>query len=579
MKLVWFFLGCMPSLLFAQPTAPELALNGTGRFEFATVPELTFIRGIAETQSVGMWQIDPANPWPAGQPTAGPWRSGRPTRLVDTATNQPVTMLSYAALTGEVSYAGTWSGDVTARIETLDGAVRSAPFRIRVLTPSVVFGNNAAAVNTAKGWNARVCESPAVSFLTCRTSGKFMGGSSDVAPLVIFITPGAYSGDFYIGTKRYVYVIGDPNNWPQLAGDKLANTGGEIYAVRNFKLYAARLAQLGRSSYPNNAYYSNLTQWGETKDLDGFVNPHGYTPALWSITMWNVVSRGMGSLGNTKHAMYLEGRPLSSLSINSSQFLGSNGCSSVKTTMENVAIRHSIFSVSQTIGAIDNNFLTHTPIDIPSYSSIRIYGNQFYLWRGPTVGVPTGRSGILAGAIFLRLRKPSFGSDKPSYPNRSWNPPVTSQTTGSSPCSPWGKGPEVFVDDKFWQAVKSKPITDQANACAFQHFIALNKFTMLADSMPVKVLRDDGSHPAKPLTQFGKGVPLRVSVGWVERSVDYLYGNSYDNFASTDPAVIYSLKDSEAMAPAEPGAKWPRDEPEEFPKAVDLEELPAWFKL
>ena len=30
----------------------------------------------------------------------------------------------------------------------------------------------------------------------------------------------------------------------------------------------------------------------------------------------------------------------------------------------------------------------------------------------------------------------------------------------------------------------------------------------------------------------------------------------------------------------EPGAKWPRTKPEEFPKAIDVNgELPAWFPL
>ena len=224
--------------LSAQPQAPELALDGEGRFEFAQVPELTFIRGIAETQSTGLFQIDPANPWPAGEPKAGVWRSRRPTQLVDTATGQPVNsnILTYQALTGDVVYAGTWSGDVAARLQTTDGAVKSAPFRIRVLTPTTVYGVAAGQVNAAKGWDARVCEAPGVSFGTCRSSGKFYGGGSDVAPLVIFVTHGTYASDFFLGKKRFVYLVGDPNEWPTFTGDTVSVNLPEIVRHPEFRV-------------------------------------------------------------------------------------------------------------------------------------------------------------------------------------------------------------------------------------------------------------------------------------------------------------------------------------------------------
>ena len=267
------------------------------------LPELTFIRGIAETQPTGMFQVDYSNPWPAGVPKAGTWRSRRPTQLIDTATNQPVNsnIVTYGALTGDVHYAGTWSGDITARIQTTDGAVRSTPFRIRVLTPTTVYGVAAAQVNTAKNWGAKVCEAPGVSFGTCRSTGKFYGGGSDVAPLVIFVTAGTYSSDFFLGKKRYVYLVGDPNEWPRFVGDTISVNLPERYVIRNFELHATRIAHgSGKPSWPMSSYFSNVRQCCETRDLNGIVNNIGSTPAPWLVQIWNFVSSGMGSKGKYK---------------------------------------------------------------------------------------------------------------------------------------------------------------------------------------------------------------------------------------------------------------------------------------
>ena len=149
-----------------------------------------------------------------------------------------------------------------------------------------------------------------------------------------------------------------------------------------------------------SSFFSNVRQCCETRDLNGIVNNIGATPAPWRLDIWNFVSSGMGSQGNTKHALYLEGRPLSTLNITSSQFNGSPGCSSVKTTIENVNIRHSVFSVSQTPGALDQNRLTHTPVDVPSFSKLTVYGNTFWLYRSSTVGAPAGHVGCAARRDF-----------------------------------------------------------------------------------------------------------------------------------------------------------------------------------
>ena len=45
-----------------------------GRFDWAQVPELALVRGLPQTVQLGIYQLDPANPWPAGDLTRlGGW--------------------------------------------------------------------------------------------------------------------------------------------------------------------------------------------------------------------------------------------------------------------------------------------------------------------------------------------------------------------------------------------------------------------------------------------------------------------------------------------------------------------------
>jgi hypothetical protein len=264
--------------------------------------------------------------------------------------------------------------------------------------------------------------------------------------------------------------------------------------------------------------------------------------------------------------------------LNNVRILGTRGSSAIKTTMQNVAVRHSLLSVSETPGDVTKGLLMHTPVDVPAVSNLVVYGNRFLLYRAPTTKNKTGRRGVLAGAIYLRLRKPGLkGSDIPAYPDLSWDPPRTSQTTMSSPGEGWSAGPETYVDDDFWKAVRKRPVTDAANPLTFKHFIGFNVFEQLAGSLPVTVLRDDGTRPAEPVTQFGPGRPLRVHPLWIERSVNFLAGNEFIGFDDPKP---FNVRSSEHMKEPAPGANWPRSKDEDFPHVVTLEgELPAWFRL
>jgi hypothetical protein len=548
------------------------------RFEFAEVPEHAFVAGLPETVQLGIWQIDPANPWPAGDQTRSTgWTSRHVTRLVETASGRPVAGFEYDGRTGELRYSGDGARDVTVRLERADSGVASNPFRLRVLKPTYVYGDGAAVADREHRWGAIVCETP-MTFVACRK--KLKGDASDAAPLVIHFTPGSYQGDFYLGNSRFVYILGDPLKWPQLNGDTLAVGQFERAVIRNLALNGTRIAsQAWRKDSPVTLLLSNIRQWGETRAQNGMSNPNHATPQEWRVTVWNFEGSGMGNPGNSVHQFYVEGRPLSSFELNNVRILGTRGSSAIKSTMQHVLVRHSLLSVSETPGDVKSGSLMHTPIDVPAVSDVVIYANHFLLYRAPTADNKAGRQGILSAAVYLRQRRPGvMGSDIPAYPNLSWDPPRTSQKSMSSPGEGWSAGPETYVNDEFWKAVRKRPITDPANPLTFKHFVGFNRFEQLPGSLPVAVLRDDGTHNAEPSAAFGPGRPLRVHPGWIERSVTFLAGNTYEGFAKKEPRI--KLRASEQTVQPQPGAKWPRSKDEEFPQAVTLEgELPAWFKL
>jgi hypothetical protein len=576
----------------AQPLPPEVTIGeSTGRFEFAKIPELVLVRGMPQVVQLGFYQLDPNNRWPAGDvERASGWLSKHPTQLVDEAGAAVVkNIVSYDERTSELSYAGLWSGDITVRIKKIGTNVQSEPFRIRVLTPTVVWGDNAAAVNTQKQWNARVCPVETTPFATCRQ--KFSGGISDVAPLVVFITSGSYAGqDWYISTRPFTYILGDPGTRPTLANDEISGGRKQMFHVANFNLRNTGIVHSGAiSGVPSTIIVRSVYQCCETADNNGLQNPNtGTGDHLWSVYWHASESKGMGGVGNSTHAAYIEGRPKSVFDINNVRILGTRGSSGIKTTMNELNVRHSVLQVAQSIEDLKNGVcvhpgsstgcLMHTPVDFPGFTTATIYGNKFIVWRGPTSGVPKGRSGILAGTLFVRNRSNSLGSDTPNYPSVSWNPPVSTQGVKLPPCYSWDGTAATFVADKFWQDVRKLPLNDPANPCTFKHFISFNHFEQLPGSLPVYMLRDDGTYPSKATSQFATTVNiLRNHPNWAERSSSYLHGNTVTGF---DASRLYQLDRNPNVKYIEPLAYWPRQGTNDFPRLIEVTgELPPWFKL
>jgi hypothetical protein len=566
--------GSQPDFLEVSiPAAPE-------RMDFAPVPEVALVQGRRETAQLGIFQLDPLNRWTPGDLTrASGWRSRFSTGLVDVATGAPPAGYTYDGETGELGYNGEASGDVLVRIERLDGGGVSNNFRVRALKPTVVYGDNAAAINTEQGWAANVCETP-LSFASCRS--RFKGGTSDIAPLVIFFTPGRYTTqDWYIGQRRFVYVLGDANGRATLVKDELSNSNFERFVIANLHLEDVSITQATASTtWPSWFNVSRITQCCETNVQNGIRNPSARTVQRATIELWSMESKGMGDKGNGHHSFYLEMRPDSHLYVNNLRCMGSRGSSCVKSTNQDVQIRHSLFNVSQelnepNLGKPEGGMLMHTAIDVVSVADTVVYGNEFRLWRQGTAGVPSGYSGVLTAGIFMRMRQELYGSDKPAYPSISWEPPQGG--AGTPPGGGWDGSAGTFVSDAFWQDVRSSPITDPENEFSFKHHISFNRFVLLPGSLVVGALRDDGTFAGEAVTQFGNLRILRTHPMWVERAVNFLVGNEYVGYPANARLVRTDL--NQFVEEVMPGAIWPRTLPEHFPKAVEITgDLPAWFR-
>jgi hypothetical protein len=423
-----------------------------------------------------------------------------------------------------------------------------------------------------------------MSFDTCRKTIGLPGGASDIAPLVLFITPGRYPANVYLNQERFAYVLGHPTTRPTLLGYSISNRQIERFVVANLTMQDSNIGVAGDPSpdWSSSINVSRVYQCCESNVKSGLMNPNRRATRETTVEYWNSESKGMGHGGNTQHGTYIEMRPNSHYYVTNVRMMGSQGSSSIKTTMFDVQIRYTLFNVSReynepNLGEPEGYMLTHTMFDCPGASDIIAFGNHFRMWRQTTVGTASGYSGTLTGAIFIRRRREMQGSDRPSYPVESWNPPV-GESLGSPPGGGWPMGAATFVNDAFWQDVHRYDITDPANPFNFKHFISFNTFELLPGSLPVKAIRDDGTHPIVAVAQFSDdSIAKRTHPLWIERSVNWLYANEYINFGDNEKI---DLNHTQTPIEIEPGAKWPRDAPEEYPKAIEVTgDLPPWFKL
>ena len=485
--------------------------------------------------------------------------------------------LEYDGKTGELRYAGDGARDLTVRLERTDAPIASNPFRIRVLTPTHVYGDGAGAANREHRWGAKVCEPP-MKFAACRKGSKG-SGASDGAPLVVHITPGSYEGDFFLGNQRFVYVIGDPGNWPQLNRDSLAVARFERATFRNLALNSTRIGQqAARDDSPSSHAAVEHPPMGRDRGAKRCVESESSHAS--AVDRDGLELRRLRDGRSRQHRSSVLHRGPPAIDLRAQQRAHPRHAR-IERHQDDDAERGG--AAQPAVGVGNTGRCDGWRPD--AHAHRRPGGVEPGGLRQPLSSLSRtdaknkpGRQGVLSAAIYLRLRKPGLkGSDIPAYPDLSWDPPRSSQTTMSAPGEGWSAGPETYVNDDFWKAVRKRPATDPANPLTFKHFVGFNRFEQLPGSRPITVLRDDGTRPAEPVTQFGPGRPLKVHPAWVERSVTFLAGNEFVGFGKRP---LFELRSSEHMKEPAPGANWPRSKDEDFPHAVTLDgELPAWFRL
>jgi Putative Ig domain len=510
----------------ASPAPPPMPSAG-GPFRFAEIPEIVFVRGYRETEHLGIFHLDTRNRWTPGDlDNSSGWKPRVATRLE--VVSGSVDGVSYDPATGILSYDGSGRRTATAgvRLEAPSEDARSQPFNVRVLEPTVAWGEGAAR------------RFPEIGVDSASTSWKDMQQRLQHeapydAPNVLLVTPGTYDEDFYLNRDLLnLYVIGEPGSRPVLTNHSLGLNGLETGYLKNLELDGTTVNNA--ANLPDravNLYVTQVYQHDSTRDDNGFKASTGAPSAggSWRWWFWNFHGSQMGWQSNLRHQMYIEGRLDSRLLINNIRITGSKECSGIKSTRSFVNIRNSHLSAMLDEQNPAAGMRSDKIIDVPSSSEVVIYNNT-------VVGTfSKARWGVAHGLIFLRARRGMWGADSPVYPDVSFDPPVSSLRHGFAP-EGFTSGPETFVNPAFWSVVRSYDIADPANPYSFKKYIAYNRFRWIdEENKRQSVFRDDGTAPRTEAYQASaQQIWGTIPANWTERSVTFFANNSYEGWQAQD---------------------------------------------
>ena len=581
-----------PASAWTPEPLPDRAAGSA--FEFSEIPEIVFVRGYAETEHMGIFHLDTQNRWAPGDlENLSGWRPRVVTQLVNLSGS--VTGVSYDPATGVLSYDGSGSGSetVTVYLSAPSEGARSSEFNIRVLAPTVVWGEDAASRFPGTGYDSATTP--------WQDMQRLLKSASYADPNVILVTQGTYVDNFYIAAdKLNLYILGEPVARPIFHGDNISLTKFETAYLKNLELWDTIVDGGGYlTDRTVNFYATKIYQHDSTREQSGFGSPayegnsrYGIVipPGEWRHWIWNFHGSQMGGTGNTTHQFYLEGRPNTYAIFNNIRITGSRGCSAIKSTRNNVLVRNSYISTVQDESQPEIGLRSSILLDIVSASSTIVYNNRF-------VGAYSKANGGLGSSlIHFRARRDWWGADSPAYPDVSWDPPATSLVGGgySAPVG-FSAGPETFVSNAFWDAVRSIDVADPANPYTFQKYVSYNTFNWIDEGEPRRAaLRDDGTAPRTATKQFSHTEFWgTVPAGWIERSVTYVANNLYRGWTIDDTSNPRRWIDMESMTPqslvtfAGPGP-WAYPAPvrtlvkvggESGPQAdVPPTTLPSWFR-
>src|SRR4029078_1363758 len=146
--------------------------------------------------------------------------------------------------------------------------VASARFRIRVLEPTIAWGDGAAT------------RFPGIGRDSGQVPWKEMqrvlrNGATDAHPNVLFVTGGRYQEDFFVNRgKNNLYILGDPKSRPLLVGSRINVDDVETGYLKNFEL---ENTIINGSKFPTDRhaklYITQVYQHDSTRDQNGISAP------------------------------------------------------------------------------------------------------------------------------------------------------------------------------------------------------------------------------------------------------------------------------------------------------------------
>jgi hypothetical protein len=539
-----------------------------GTFTLASMPEFTFVRGFAEDEELAVYVLDEQNRQAAGDL----WWKTPGQRLKNEAGGDyvprfPIELegtlpvgVTYAPTTGRLSYSGAnpaAPNETAAITVTCGAAVRST--RIRIVSPTVVWGKDAQAVATAKGWTAAKSFPETQPFNDGSTTDVVSAlnpNSTDDSPNVLFVTGGS-SIECPMGPKSpnrwggAAYFLGDPSNRPLLAsptgpmGVVMSGRPVTTFVVRNVRNTSWKIAIGAGVDVSRDIQWvvAKVSADDSVRGGENYLTILGYQGSesktnfnTGSVTLWYVNSEAYEAGGSsTRHMQYVEGRPNSYLNQINVRCGGAKQASLCKSTMRHHTIAHCWFSTvrdptNPTLGKRASKL-----IDIASAAEVCIFNNDFFQLRDRASG---GLGGTPDGAIFFRRRETDIhGCDEPPSCDKSYKDRVTTvkpyhgKAVGSFPNTA-----QTYGSVSFWAAVNAKPISDETNPHTFKKYVAWNRFEWVAESTHRRPpFRDDGVAPVLNYVTEGPIYVIAAPPGFTDRSITFFANNDYHGWPNSGP--------------------------------------------
>jgi len=383
----------------------------------------------------------------------------------------------------------------------------------QVLVPTHVYGNDAEQI--AAKWGAKWSTGSFAEFRKTMQRDR---------PLVVAFTPGEYSGqDWYLGERidQDIYLIGIEGR-PVLRGDALTASRFASMYIKGLDLANCGISAQSFRNGPTNMYLTDSYLHDTIGDQNTIGTPNEAGNYEFNFYVWNTTFEQCGSRGNTRHMMYIHGRPYGLLWVDNVTVLGTKGCSAFKSTCVRNEIRNSYISTVQDRNDLSRGLKASILIDVPADSDSIVDRNTILLFRDQPDAI-AGELGLDNGAIAWRPRREFHASDRPVYRSTEWN------------------------DRTFW--------TDRAKP--FLKEVTNNHFVLLPGSRKTPPVDAQGTHPRRAVREFGDTI-IESLYGiydvWFERDWTLDQGNTYEGFPLGYEA--WDLIGSESVAAVESGSKW-----------------------